>query len=79
MPTFHIVQNYSRKFFLRTSGGVLGLGMVNNNYMKNEMNEYILDTYEQKEAFLQSIHEEIADKIIDTDALYNTSAKEYTI
>ena len=35
MPTFHIVQNYSRKFFLRTSGGVLGLGMVNDNYLEN--------------------------------------------
>ena len=42
------------------------------------MNEYILDTYEQKETFLQSIHEEIADKIVDTDTLYNVSAKEYT-
>ena len=46
--------------------------------MEENMNEYTLDTYEQKEAFLQSIHEEIANKIVDTDALYNTSAKEYT-
>ena len=43
-----------------------------------ESDKHFLYTYEQKEAFLQLIHDEIASKIIGTDALYQTSAKEYT-
>ena len=51
MPTLHIVNNYSRKFSLRVSGGVLDLGMEKND----NMNETKMITQKERAYFMGAL------------------------